>query len=136
MLADHLGDRKSGRMFRTRSGTPFSKSNVRRKLNQILGTLNLPSAGLHAFRHGRVSMLRASGVPDELVKDWVGHSNLNSRRDGDVTSRYTHFADEFRQRMAAKTGLFAQQNLAEKFGLVPMDPILASLPVHEKHGKM
>ena len=122
MLADHLGDRKGGRVFATRSGTPFCKSNVRRKLNQILSKLNLPPAGLHAFRHGRVSMLRASGAPDELVKDWVGHSNLNSRRDGDVTSRYTHFEDEFRQRMAAKTGLFAQQNLAEKLQFSPNGP--------------
>ena len=122
MLAGHLGDRKSGRVFATRSGTPFCKSNVRRKLNQILSKLNLPPAGLHAFRHGRVSMLRASGTPDELVKDWVGHSSLNSRRDGDVTSRYTHFEDEFRQLMAAKTGLFAQQNLAENLPFSPNGP--------------
>lgn len=122
MLADHLGDRKSGRVFATRSGTPFCKSNVRRKLNQILSKLSLPPAGLHAFRDGRVSTLRAIGTPDELVKDWIGHSSLNSRRDGDATSRYTHFEDEFRQLMAAKTGLFAQQNLAESLPLSPHGP--------------
>jgi len=122
MLAGYLGDRKSGRVFATRSGTPFCKSNVRRKLNQNLSKLDLPPAGLHAFRHGRVSMHRASGTPDELVKDWVGHSSLNSRRDGDVTSRYTHFEDESRQLMAAKTGLFARQNLAENLPLSPNGP--------------
>jgi integrase len=63
MLAAHLGDRKGGRVFHTRNGTPFSKSNVRRKLNQILKKLNLAPAGLHAFRHGRVSVLQANGVP-------------------------------------------------------------------------
>ena len=36
MLAAHLGERKGGRVFQTRNGTPFCKSNVRRKLNQIL----------------------------------------------------------------------------------------------------
>jgi integrase len=77
---------------------------------------------LDALRHGRVSMLRASGTPDELVKDWVGHSSLNSRRDGDITSPYTHFEDEFRQVMAAKTGLFAQQNLAEDLRFSPNGP--------------
>lgn len=67
-------------------------------------------------------MFRASGVPDELVKDRVGHSNLNSRRDGGVTSRYTHFEDEFRQPMAAKPGLFAQQKRAEKVRFSPNGP--------------
>jgi hypothetical protein len=36
MLTAHLGERKVGRMFQTRNGTPLCKSNVRRKLNQIL----------------------------------------------------------------------------------------------------
>jgi hypothetical protein len=36
MLTAHLRERKVGRMFQTRNGTPFCKSNVRRKLNQIL----------------------------------------------------------------------------------------------------
>jgi integrase len=66
MLIAHLGDRKGGRVFQTRNGTPFCKSNVRRKLNQILKQLNLPPAGLHAFRHGRVSVLQANGVPGDL----------------------------------------------------------------------
>jgi hypothetical protein len=56
----------------TRTGTPFSKSNVRRKLNQLLASLKLKPAGLHAFRHGRVSMLQANGVSGDLVKLWVG----------------------------------------------------------------
>ena len=58
MLASHFGDRKGGRVFDTRHGTPFCKSNVRRKLNEILKKLHLAPAGLHAFRHGRVSLLQ------------------------------------------------------------------------------
>jgi integrase len=65
MLAAHLGDRKGGRVFQTCTGAPFSKSNVRR--NQILKQLNLAAAGLHAFRHGRVSVLQANGVPGDLA---------------------------------------------------------------------
>src|SRR5207249_11095178 len=45
MLAAHLGQRKGGRVFQTRNCTPLCKSNVRRKLNQILKKLNLASAG-------------------------------------------------------------------------------------------
>ncbi len=116
MLAAHVGDRKGGRVFQTRTGTPFSKSNVRRKLNQILKKLNLPPAGLHAFRHGRVSVLQENGVPGDLIKEWVGHSNLRT------TSRYTHFRDDFRQQIARDTGLFAQPNAAEKLPVSPNSP--------------
>jgi hypothetical protein len=54
-------------VFQTRNGTPFCKSNVRRKLNEILKKLNLAPTGLHAFRHGRVSVQPANGVPGEGV---------------------------------------------------------------------
>jgi len=116
MLAAHLGDRRGGRVFQTRLGTPFCKSNVRRKLNQILKKLNLPSAGLHAFRHGRVSVLQSNGVPGDLVKEWIGHSNLRT------TSRYTHFRDDFRKQVAREVGLFAQPGTAEKLQFSPDSP--------------
>jgi integrase len=105
MLAAHVGDRKGGRVFHTRNGTPFCKSNVRRKLNQILNKLNLAPAGLHAFRHGRVSVLQANGVPGDLIKEWVGHSNLRT------TSRYTHFRDDFREQVASNVGLFTKRKV-------------------------
>jgi integrase len=108
MLTEHLGDRKGGRVFQTRNGTPFCESNVRRKLNEILKKLNLPPSGLHAFRHGRVSMLPENGVPGDLTKEWVGHSNVR------MTSRYTHFRDDFRRQVASDVALFSQRNLAEK----------------------
>jgi integrase len=116
MLASHVGLRATGRVFRTRTGTPLSKGNVRRKLIQILKSLNLKPAGLHAFRHGRVSMLQANGVPGDLVKEWVGHSNLRT------TSRYTHFRDEFRAQVASESGLFAQTNAAELLPVSPNSP--------------
>jgi len=100
MLRQHLGTRTTGRVFHTRTGTPFSKDNVRRKLQSILRTLGLRKGGLHAFRHGRVSILQENGVPGDLVKEWVGHSSLRT------TSRYTHFRDGYRQQIAAKVGLF------------------------------
>jgi len=116
MLAAHLGARKGGRVFQTRTGTPFCKSNVRRKLSQILKTLKLAPAGLHAFRHGRVSVLQANGVPGDLVREWVGHSSLRT------TSRYTHFRDDFRKQIACDVALFAQQNVAEKLRVSPSSP--------------
>ena len=116
MLTEHLNGRTSGRVFETRNSTPLAKGNVRRKLKEILKTLKLQTGGLHAFRHGRVSVLQASGVPGDLVKEWVGHSNLQT------TSRYTHFQDDFRQRIAANVALFAQENMAGKLPLGPNGP--------------
>jgi integrase len=100
ILRQHLNGRKSGRVFQTNNGTPFSKDNVRRKLVSILDKLGLKRGGLHAFRHGRVSVLQEKGVPGDLVKEWIGHSSLRT------TSRYTHIRPEFRERMAAEVGLF------------------------------
>ena len=116
MLSAHLGKRTSGRVFETRNGTPFCKRNVRRRLNELLKKLNLPKAGLHAFRHGRVSVLQAMGVPGDLVKEWVGHSNLHT------TSIYTHFQDEFRKKVASEVALYSLENMAGKLPVSPNSP--------------
>jgi integrase len=99
ILREHLNGRASGRVFQTKNGTPFSKDNVRRKLVSILDKLGLKRGGLHAFCHGRVSVLQENGVPGDLVKEWIGHSSLRT------TSRYTHLRPEFRERIAAEVGL-------------------------------
>jgi len=113
LLTAHLGDRNTGRVFQTSRGTPFCKSNVRRKLNEVLRKLKLAPAGLHAFRHGRVSVLQQNGVPGNLVKEWVGHSNLRT------TSRYTHFKDDFRKQIACDVAIFSQSNVAENLQFSP-----------------
>jgi integrase len=99
MLRQHLGGRTSGRVFQTRNGTPFSKDNVRRKLHSILDELKLKCGGLHAFRHGRVSFLRKSGVDDKIIKDWIGHSTLR------MADLYTHFEDADRQQVVNGLGV-------------------------------
>ena len=116
MLAAHLGFRKAGRVFQTRNGTPLCKRNTRRRLNELLKKLKLPKAGLHAFRHGRVSVLQAMGVPGDLVKEWVGHSSLQT------TSQYTHFQDDYRRQVASHVALFPQPFLAGKLPDGPNGP--------------
>jgi integrase len=101
------------------------KAGAARKLNQILKKLNLAPAGLHAFRHGRVSVLQENGVPGDLIKEWVGHSNLRT------TSRYTHFRDDFRKQVAANVGLFPQPSVAENLQFSPNSPNFASVAVRE-----
>jgi integrase len=115
----HLNGRTTGRLFPTQNGTPYCKSNVRRKLNEILKKLNLRPAGTHAFRHGRVSVLQTKGVPGDLILKWVGHSNLRT------TSDYTHFQDDFRQQIASQVGLFPQTIVARELPVSPNGPNFA-----------
>jgi integrase len=116
MLVAHLDGRRAGRVFQTRNGTPLCKRNSRRRLNELLRDLKLPKAGLHAFRHGRVSVLQAMGVPGDLVKEWVGHSNLKT------TSRYTHFQDDYRRQIASQVALYSRPICTEKLKDGPLGP--------------
>lgn len=99
MIRTHLGGRTTGYVFETRNGTPLSEDDTRRKLQSVLNRLGIPKGGLHAFRHGRVSLLQMSGVPGDLIKEQVGHSSLRTTR------RDTHFTDNFIKEVAQKTSL-------------------------------
>jgi integrase len=59
------------------------------------------AGGFHAFRRFRITHLRLSGVPDALIKFWVGHAA------GNVTEHYTQVAGEIESRKswAAKAGI-------------------------------
>jgi len=101
MLKGQIGKRTSGRLFRTGNGTPLGRRNVNRSLYGTLKQLRIPKAGPHAFRHGRVSVLAANGVPQKLQEEWVGHSSYR------ITERYTHFDDCYRQKMVSESALFS-----------------------------
>ena len=90
MLKEYLGDRRTGRVFQTKNGTPLENHNiVRQVLKPICKRLGIAPGGMHAFRHGRVSHLQASNVPSDFTKNQVGHSSLRT------TSGYTHFTESF-----------------------------------------
>jgi integrase len=88
-LKEFIGDRQSGLVFSSRKGTPLVHSNVNRYvLKPICKKLGIDRATTHAFRHGRVSVLQKNRVPGDMIKNWVGHTNLK------ITSNYTHFSKE------------------------------------------
>jgi integrase len=90
ILRQHLGSRTSGRIFETRNSTPLENHNVvRRTLKPICDRLGIPRGGMHAFRHGRVSLMQASSVPVDFTQRQVGHSSLRT------TSNYTKFEEDF-----------------------------------------
>jgi integrase len=97
MLREHLGTRTSGRIFQSRIGTPLANRDVcRRVLTPLCERLGIPSGGMHAFRHGRVSHLQANGAPADFTKSQVGHSSLRT------TSGYTHFTDSFKREIVER----------------------------------
>ena len=69
-------------------------------LREVLATHGI-EGGFHAFRRFRITHLKLQGVPDALIKFWVGHEA------GDITEVYTQVGGEIQSRKewAAKAGL-------------------------------
>jgi len=102
MLRLFIGERKEGRLFQSCTGTPLAHGNLRKRvLYPLLERLGIPKAGPHAFRHSRVTQLRKAGTPQDLQKQWIGHSSL---RTGDRYS-HTHEEVEYRRSAVGNVGL-------------------------------
>jgi len=99
LLREHVGETRRLRVFEARNG---SAGNIRKRvLHPLLAQLGIAKAGLHAFRHSRVTMLRKNGTPADLQKQWIGHSSLKT------TDRYSHTDQEldYRRNAARRVGL-------------------------------
>jgi len=68
LLREYVNSR-SGYLFATKTGRPLEQSTVLRAL-YATGK----KGGLHAFRRFRAENLRRAGVPEDLIKWWLGHS--------------------------------------------------------------
>jgi len=113
LLRQHIGYRRAGRVFEARNGSPICGNNIlKRVLHPLLERLGIPQAGLHAFRHSRVTMLRKRGTQADLQKLWIGHSSLRT------TDRYSHTDQELEYRR------LAAQQAGLGLMLDPMDPKL------------
>lgn len=91
VLKAYINGKTSGRLFESKNKSPLTAGNIaNRILKPILDELKIEGS-FHSFRHGRVSILRKARVPDELMLEWIGHSNLR------MSSKYTHFEDDYRK---------------------------------------
>jgi integrase len=102
LLREHIGSSQRTRLFEARNGAPLAAGNIRNRiLHPLLAKLGIPKAGLHAFRHSRVTVLRKNGTPVDLQKQWIGHSSLKT------TDRYSHTDQEleYRREAASRVGL-------------------------------
>lgn len=83
MLAEFIGKRTAGFIFRSSNGNTLGQSNVlRRSLHPILTEMKREKCGFHSFRRYRVTHLRKQGTPEDLIRFWIGHG------DKTVTDRY------------------------------------------------
>jgi integrase len=97
VVKQFIGDRKTGRIFMTRNGTPLVHGNINRYvLKPICKKLGMKPATTHAWRHGRISILQQNRVPGDLIKQWVGHTSLQT------TSNYTHFSEDYKQKIVSE----------------------------------
>jgi integrase len=111
VLQVHLAGKATGIVFPSGAGTYLNDSNLRNRwFNPLIEKLGIPQpkgSAFHALRHGRVSVLREAGVPDDIVMKWAGHSKLR------ITDHYTH------------RGAGALSELAEKvFGLSQLSQVV------------
>jgi integrase/recombinase XerD len=78
-------------------GRQISDRRALQHLKTVLSKLGL-EGHLHTFRHSFISHALTSGVPEAIVRDWVGHV------DREIIRVYTHIADPISR--SAMQGLF------------------------------
>ncbi len=105
---------KDGYLFTTRAGRLLDQRN---SLKALHGAGN--RGGFHAFRRFRFAVLRRTGVPDNLIKLWLGHSqNLI-----DLYAAQLRYDETYRREWCEKAGLgFELGELGYKLG-VPITPV-------------
>ena len=93
MLKDFIGSRTSGFLFQTKTGRPLMPRNVHRDLRKIT-----EKATFHAFRRFRITNLREIGVPEDILRFWVGHA------DRSITDRYSKMKKRTPLRVGRRSG--------------------------------
>ncbi|GAA1633253.1 site-specific integrase [Nonomuraea maheshkhaliensis] len=65
-----------GLVFPSRRGTPMEPDNLRRSWGEIRKAAGLGPVRLHDLRHTCVSLLLDMGIPPHVVRELVGHSDI------------------------------------------------------------
>jgi integrase len=108
---------KDGYLFTTRAGRLLDQRN---SLKALHGAGN--RGGFHAFRRFRFAVLRKAGVPENLIKLWLGHSqNLI-----DLYGAQLRYDETYRRGWCDRAGLgFELGELGYK-SLAPIRPLLVA----------
>ena len=66
-------------LFSSKGGTPRDMNVFRkRKMGELLTSLEIPQAGFHAFRHFNVALMDAQRVPLKTIQERIGHALTGS----------------------------------------------------------
>ncbi|WP_312874261.1 site-specific integrase [Actinomadura litoris] len=65
-----------GLVFPSRRGTPMEPDNLRRSWGRVRAAVGLEGVRFHDMRHTCVSLLLALGIAPNVVRDIVGHSDI------------------------------------------------------------
>ncbi|MFI7616163.1 tyrosine-type recombinase/integrase [Nonomuraea terrae] len=88
-----------GLVFPSRRGTPMEPDNLRRSWSEIRKAAGLGSVRLHDLRHTCVRLLLDMGIPPHIVREIVGHSDI------EVTMTiYAHASLDEKRRALGKLG--------------------------------
>lgn len=87
----------------------FSDRHLLAALKRVLKKLALPGH-VHTFRHSFISHALTQGIPEAIVRQWVGHV------DDEVIKLYTHIADESSQAAMQRLGGAGNAVLQEQGG--------------------
>jgi integrase len=103
LLKQHVGERTSGFLFASYGGRPVASQSsiLKHHLHPLLSAIGCEKSGFHSFRRFRVTHLRKSRVPEDLLRFWIGHA------DKSITDSYSRVKEDvaFRQLCAANVGL-------------------------------
>jgi integrase len=83
-------------VFCTQRGTPLEARNLLRDFKKLLERASLPDMRFHDLRHSAATLLLAKGVPERVVMEILGHSQLSQ------TMRYSHVIPKLQQEAARK----------------------------------
>jgi integrase len=88
-----------GLVFPSRRGTPMEPDNLRRSWSQIRRAAGLGTTRFHDLRHTCVTLLLDLGAPPHVVREIVGHSDI------EVTMTiYAHVSLEEKRKALGKLG--------------------------------
>jgi integrase len=83
-------------VFTNRTGGPLQARDVIRAFHGVLGSCNLRRIRFHDLRHSCATLLKVQEVPDQVVTEVLGHSDLS------MTLDYMHAIPELQRKAAER----------------------------------
>jgi len=89
--------KNTGYVFTSTIGTPIDDRKILKEFNALVEAAKLPKQRFHDLRHACVSLLRAQGVPDKVIAEILGHSDIRLTQ-----NVYQHVYSEAKRDAAGK----------------------------------